>query len=320
MDVTHATAPLADAAPATLFVALELSRSTWLVAMHSPIGDKVSQHRLEGGDTEGLLELLTRKRAQAAEKLGRPVRVACCFEAGYGGFWLHYRVAGGSWTASTQAQRWPQVGFGRASAGGRKCPTTAATTSGACSASRAVRTNHRRRPWMVTDGPTTPTAARQASNRRSVAEGARPKSAPSPIRKASPARPLVSRRTIPARALWIGTSRGPWLAAHSPTRKEPRPQCATRKRRNSANRMPERARMEMAARRSASAAASRAARCPSVSGWSSLPRGPDEEPRGLFPLLARSGGGWVMAGCPLAGADMVGTGPHGHHLAAAAGA
>ena len=89
MDVTPATAPLAEAAPATLFVALELSRSTWLVAMHSPIGDKVSQHRLDGGDTEGLLELLTRKRAQAAEKLSRPVRVACCFEAGYDGFWLH---------------------------------------------------------------------------------------------------------------------------------------------------------------------------------------------------------------------------------------
>lgn len=89
MDVTPATAPLAEAAPATLFVALELSRSTWLVAMHSPIGDKISQHRLEGGDTEGLLKLLTRKRMQAAEKLGRPVRVACCFEAGYDGFWLH---------------------------------------------------------------------------------------------------------------------------------------------------------------------------------------------------------------------------------------
>jgi transposase len=44
---------------------------------------------LEGGDTKGLLELITRKRMQAAEKLGRPVRVACCFEAGYDGFWLH---------------------------------------------------------------------------------------------------------------------------------------------------------------------------------------------------------------------------------------
>ena len=63
-----------------------------------------------------------------------------------------YRAAKGSWTASTQAQRWPQVGFGRASTGGRKCPTTAVTKSGACPASRAVRTNHRHSPWMPSDG------------------------------------------------------------------------------------------------------------------------------------------------------------------------
>lgn len=28
-----------------------------------------------------------RNRAEAA--LGQPVRVVCCYEAGYGGFWLH---------------------------------------------------------------------------------------------------------------------------------------------------------------------------------------------------------------------------------------
>ena len=89
MESAATPASLADIQSATLFVALELSRSTWRVALHSPIANKVSQHRLDGGDTEGLLELLTRKRAQAAEKLGRPVRVACCFEAGYDGFWLH---------------------------------------------------------------------------------------------------------------------------------------------------------------------------------------------------------------------------------------
>ncbi len=49
MEVTTTT----DAVPTTLFVALELSRTTWLVALHSTIADKVSQHRLEGGDTEG---------------------------------------------------------------------------------------------------------------------------------------------------------------------------------------------------------------------------------------------------------------------------
>jgi transposase len=89
MDVTPATAPLAGAAPATLFVALELSRSTWVVALHSPVADKVSQHRLDGGDAEGLMALLARRRRQAEECTGRPVRVVCCFEAGYDGFWLH---------------------------------------------------------------------------------------------------------------------------------------------------------------------------------------------------------------------------------------
>ena len=89
MDMEPSTSRLTNTASATLYVALELSRSTWLVAVHSPIDDKVSQQRLEGGDTEGLLALITRKRIQAEEKLGRPVRVACCFEAGYDGFWLH---------------------------------------------------------------------------------------------------------------------------------------------------------------------------------------------------------------------------------------
>jgi transposase len=86
MDTTSSTPSLADTAPATLFLALELSRSTWLVALHSPVVDKVSLHRLDGGDVEGLI---ARKQGQAEEKLGRPVRVACCFEAGYDGFWLH---------------------------------------------------------------------------------------------------------------------------------------------------------------------------------------------------------------------------------------
>src|SRR3954467_11966852 len=56
---------LAETASATLFVALELSRSTWLVALHAPLTNKVSQHRLDGGDTNGLLALIARKRGQA---------------------------------------------------------------------------------------------------------------------------------------------------------------------------------------------------------------------------------------------------------------
>jgi len=86
---TLIAAPPADPASATLFVALELSRPTWLVALHSPLSDKVSQHCIEGGDVEGLLALIARKREQAQARLGRPIRVVSCFEAGYDGFWLH---------------------------------------------------------------------------------------------------------------------------------------------------------------------------------------------------------------------------------------
>ncbi len=74
---------------ATLFVALELSKATWLVALHAPDRDRVSQHRLTGGDQEGLLALIGKARARAEAELGRPVRVMSCYEAGYDGFWLH---------------------------------------------------------------------------------------------------------------------------------------------------------------------------------------------------------------------------------------
>jgi transposase len=89
MDAVPSTPSPTDAPAATLFVALELSRSAWLVALHSPVVEEVGQHRLEGGDTKGLLDLIERKRKEAEEKLGRPVRIVSCFEAGYDGFWLH---------------------------------------------------------------------------------------------------------------------------------------------------------------------------------------------------------------------------------------
>src|ERR1700751_606961 len=89
MEISSAALPSVKVEGATLFVALELSKSTWLVALHSPAADKVSQHRLAGGDVDGLLALIGRKREHAQITLGRPVRVVSCYEAGYDGFWLH---------------------------------------------------------------------------------------------------------------------------------------------------------------------------------------------------------------------------------------
>ena len=74
---------------ATVHLAIELSRSAWLVAARLPGVEKPSLHRIEGGDTAALLALAAALRARAAARLGAPVRVACCFEAGRDGFWLH---------------------------------------------------------------------------------------------------------------------------------------------------------------------------------------------------------------------------------------
>ena len=73
----------------TIFVAIELSQKTWLVTLHSPDRDRISRHKIEGGDHAGLLALLESVRARAAGKLGSAPKIVSCYEAGYDGFWLH---------------------------------------------------------------------------------------------------------------------------------------------------------------------------------------------------------------------------------------
>jgi transposase len=82
-------APATDPQPATLFVALELSKAKWLVGLHSPMADKVSRHTIAGGDAPALLTLIGAARRRAEASLGGTVRVVTCYEAGYDGFWLH---------------------------------------------------------------------------------------------------------------------------------------------------------------------------------------------------------------------------------------
>ena len=54
----------------TIFVAIELSQRSWLVTLHSPDKDKISRHKLEGGDHAELLALIDRVRERAARTLG----------------------------------------------------------------------------------------------------------------------------------------------------------------------------------------------------------------------------------------------------------
>jgi transposase len=72
----------------TVYVSIELSVSSWLVAVRLPGMERSRLHRLEGGNTAALLKLITELRSGASAKLGT-ADVACCFEAGRDGFWLH---------------------------------------------------------------------------------------------------------------------------------------------------------------------------------------------------------------------------------------
>src|ERR1700738_3077610 len=73
----------------TVYIAVELSVSSWLVAARLPGVERQRQQRLEGGDTVALLALIAELRSLASSKLGGAAEVACCFEAGRDGFWLH---------------------------------------------------------------------------------------------------------------------------------------------------------------------------------------------------------------------------------------
>jgi transposase len=55
----------------TIFVAVELSQKSWLVTLHSPARDRVSRHKLEGGDHAGLLDLIRRSRRGRPRSWGR---------------------------------------------------------------------------------------------------------------------------------------------------------------------------------------------------------------------------------------------------------
>jgi transposase len=73
----------------TVYVAIELSLSSWVVAARLPGIEKPRLHRLEGGDAAALLQTIANLRSKASANLGCTVDVACCFEAGRDGFWLH---------------------------------------------------------------------------------------------------------------------------------------------------------------------------------------------------------------------------------------
>src|ERR1700732_3819515 len=92
MDVrTVNNLPPAAAHDATVrcLLAIELSKKSWIVAVNTPLSEKISRYTLKGCDWKGLLELIEKIRTRVARELNRPVEIISCYEAGYDGFWLH---------------------------------------------------------------------------------------------------------------------------------------------------------------------------------------------------------------------------------------
>nr|WP_272209732.1 hypothetical protein [Marinicella sp. W31]MDC2875558.1 hypothetical protein [Marinicella sp. W31] len=73
------------------YVALELSQRSWLIGYLLPGSKKVQTQNVAGGDTDALLEALSKIASKCQmetgpERCSHTLRV--CFEAGYDGFWL----------------------------------------------------------------------------------------------------------------------------------------------------------------------------------------------------------------------------------------
>ena len=69
-------------------VALELSKTSWVIAFAAPGDSKIAAHKIKAGDVERLLAVLNSSKAKAEQRLSRPLQIVLCYEVGYDGFWL----------------------------------------------------------------------------------------------------------------------------------------------------------------------------------------------------------------------------------------
>jgi transposase len=78
---------------------------SWIVAVNTPLSDKVSRYTLKACDWKELLKLIERIRTRVAGELKKRVNVASCYEAGYDGFWLHRLLDPASVQVDRRARR-----------------------------------------------------------------------------------------------------------------------------------------------------------------------------------------------------------------------
>ena len=77
----------------TIYAAVEVSRKSWTVALHTPDAGRIGLHTVPAADTAALAGLIDRARDALERQHGPRPRVLCGYEAGYEGFWLARRLA-----------------------------------------------------------------------------------------------------------------------------------------------------------------------------------------------------------------------------------
>ena len=61
--------------PVHCFVAIELSKSNWVVGFQTPLTDNTGRHQVKAGDAKGLIELIERVRTRVGRHVSRPVEI-----------------------------------------------------------------------------------------------------------------------------------------------------------------------------------------------------------------------------------------------------
>lgn len=89
-EATSAPAALSD--DNNIFVSVEMSRSKWVIGLHTPIADKIAIHTFACGAADAVLALVDRMRRKVEMAGNSPPTAIFCYEAGYEGFWLQRRL------------------------------------------------------------------------------------------------------------------------------------------------------------------------------------------------------------------------------------
>ncbi len=76
-------------ATSTCYMAIELSKTSWLIGMMTPLSDKISLRKIAGGAVRELIDIIDRTIEKVSRATGQVPQIVSCYEAGYDGFWLH---------------------------------------------------------------------------------------------------------------------------------------------------------------------------------------------------------------------------------------